>query len=89
MSRMDRMKIGQTATVEKVGGIPALQSRLTDMGFVPGVSVRLLRTAPFGDPMQFFLRGYTLCLRKKEAREVTVVDVGVDRKPQQRKNHPV
>lgn len=41
--------------------------RLCEMGFVPGVSVRVVRYAPLGDPMEVELYGSHVSLRKSEA----------------------
>ena len=42
------------------------------MGVVPGVSVRVVKTAPFGDPMEIRVRGYHLAMRKSEAEAIEV-----------------
>jgi ferrous iron transport protein A len=49
-----------------------LRRRLLEMGFVSGTALRVVRLAPFGDPMQVELRGYHLSLRRSEARSVLV-----------------
>lgn len=46
--------------------------RLQEMGLLPGTSVKFLRKAPLGDPLEIELRGYCLTLRKSEARLVTI-----------------
>jgi Fe2+ transport system protein FeoA len=40
------------------------------MGLTPGTRVRLLGTAPLGDPLELELRGYRLSVRKSEAARV-------------------
>jgi Fe2+ transport system protein FeoA len=42
------------------------------MGVLPGVAITLVRTAPFGDPLEIRVRGYNLTLRKSEAEHVMV-----------------
>ena len=42
------------------------------MGFVEGAPVRLVRRAPFGDPLEVEIHGYHLSLRKAEAEMVLV-----------------
>ena len=42
------------------------------MGVTPGVEVRLVGTAPLGDPLAFEVRGYRLSLRRAEAALVEV-----------------
>ncbi len=40
--------------------------RLEELGFVPGTSLEVVRRAPFGDPVEFDIRGYRICLRRAE-----------------------
>jgi len=47
-----------------------------EMGVVPGAPIRVVRTAPFGDPIQVCLRNYHLALRRTEARAISVL-VGI------------
>jgi ferrous iron transport protein A len=42
------------------------------MGLVPGASVRVVRSAPLGDPIQVCIHDYHLALRRVEARAITV-----------------
>jgi Fe2+ transport system protein FeoA len=67
-----QLRPGQSARVVSVGGQGDLHQRILEMGLMPGVTVRLVRVAPLGDPMEFELIGYRLSLRKSEAASVTV-----------------
>ncbi|MBN9503133.1 MAG: hypothetical protein BGO01_11665 [Armatimonadetes bacterium 55-13] len=40
--------------------------RLKEMGMTVGTTLNVVKVAPFGDPVEIDLRGYRLCLRKKE-----------------------
>lgn len=46
--------------------------RMAEMGLVEGQLIRVLRKAPLGDPLSISIMNYELCLRKKEARSITV-----------------
>lgn len=46
--------------------------RLRELGFVPGTTVSILRRGPLGDPLQLELRGYRICLRKKDLAAIHV-----------------
>jgi len=72
MPRLDQLAPGQNATVQGVRARGPLGQRLCEMGLVEGTHVRLLRTAPFGDPMEFEVQDYLLSLRKAEAAQVDV-----------------
>lgn len=64
---------GQTRTVLSVRGEDAVTRRLMEMGVVPGVSVRMVKAAPFGDPVEINVRGYSLAMRRREAESVELV----------------
>jgi Fe2+ transport system protein FeoA len=53
-------------------GDDPIDRRLLDLGLLPGTEVRVLRRAPLGDPVEYELRGYRLCLRRSEAERVRV-----------------
>ncbi|MCL2540889.1 MAG: ferrous iron transport protein A [Nocardioidaceae bacterium] len=52
---------------------PAAARRLSDLGFVPGAEVRMVRRAPLADPVVFRVAGYEIALRRAQARWVSVV----------------
>ena len=64
--------MGSSASVVTVHGQGPVPRRLMEMGLVPGVSVRVVKSAPFGDPIEIRLRGYSLALRINEAEAVEV-----------------
>ena len=39
---------------------------------VPGTTVLLKRFAPLGDPMEIIVRGYSLSIRKEDAKQILV-----------------
>ena len=69
---LDRLSAGQRGIVVHVGGQGAARRRMMDMGLVPGSEVKMVRVAPLGDPVEFEVKGYSLSLRKSEARAITV-----------------
>ena len=46
-----------------------------EMGVVPGVKIRVVRTAPLGDPIQVCIRNYHLALRRVEAETIIVLEI--------------
>ncbi len=66
------LEIGAEARVTKINGNNAVTKRLMEMGVVPGVSVKIIKSAPFGDPIQVLVRGYNLAMRKSEADAIEV-----------------
>ena len=69
---LDKLSIGESATIIAVGGAGPLRCHLLDMGLIPRTVVTLPRTAPLGDPHELRLRGYTLTLRKEDAAMIEV-----------------
>ncbi len=72
MRTLGEIKVGQTVRVVKVHGEGAIRRRIMDMGITRGVEVYVRKMAPLGDPMEVFVRGYELSLRKADASMVEV-----------------
>ena len=66
------VKIGESAVVKKLYGEGALRRRIMDMGITKGVTVKVRKTAPLGDPLELTVRGYQLTLRKDDAANIEV-----------------
>lgn len=69
---LEQLAPGQTAVVTQVGGHGPFRRRLLELGVVPGTQVERTGQAPFRDPLTVRVRGATLCLRRAEARMVSV-----------------
>lgn len=67
------LKSGETGIITKVKGYGAFRKRITEMGFVPGVRVKVIKQAPFGGPVEYELMGYRVSLRKSEAELIEIV----------------
>lgn len=68
-----QLPIGANARVLAVTGTGAVARRLMEMGIVPGAPVRMIKSAPLGDPLEVRIRGYHLALRQVEAQTIKVV----------------
>jgi Fe2+ transport system protein FeoA len=62
---------GQTCIVKQVYA-NNLRKRIIDMGLITGTRILVKKTAPLGDPMEIMVKGYSLTLRKAEARTIIV-----------------
>lgn len=69
---LTNLPAGVKAKVISVKGNNAVTKRLMEMGVVPGVSVRVIKSAPFGDPLEIRVRGYHLAMRRSEADAIEV-----------------
>lgn len=54
----------------------ALRRRLLDMGITKGVEVIVKKIAPLGDPVDILLRGYELCIRLSDMRNIDIEVIG-------------
>ena len=72
---LDQLRIGSSAIIVRVGGFGPLRRRLLDMGLTPKTKVLVRKKAPFGDPIELFLRGYELTIRIEEANKIEIVEV--------------
>ncbi len=62
---------GQSCIVKQVYA-NNLRKRIIDMGIISGSKVTVKKTAPLGDPIEIMVKGYSLTLRKAEARTIIV-----------------
>ena len=68
----------ESGFISKVKGRGAFRKRITEMGFVVGQKVTVIRKAPLRDPIEYFLMGYRISLRKSEANLIEVIKEGED-----------
>ncbi len=71
--KLSDLNIEQKARVVKVGGNPDFKKRVSELGFVKGEEVRLVKAAPFKGPAEFEILGYKVSLRKEEAGLIEVI----------------
>ncbi len=65
--RLSEFIPGEKGTVVRVEGEGKIRRRLFDMGVTPSAEILLRKRAPLGDPLEIYIRGYELTLRKTEA----------------------
>ena len=72
MKTLREVRIGKSARVVRVRGQGALRRRIMDMGITKGVTVRVRKAAPLGDPIEVTVRGFELSLRKEDAGMIEI-----------------
>ena len=72
MKTLKDIRVGKSAKVVKIHGEGAVKRRIMDMGITRGVEVYVRKVAPLGDPIELFVRGYELSLRKEDAKNIEV-----------------
>lgn len=73
MTTFSELKVGDRARV--VGyplGADGYFGQIKRLGLTPGTPFRVVRVAPFGDPMEIEVRGFRLSLRRGEAGAMEV-----------------
>ena len=72
-AHLSDLKIGQRA---RALGLhldkPEVRRHLLDMGITKGTEILIKKIAPMGDPVDIELRGYELCIRKEEMKNIDV-----------------
>ena len=75
MVTLDKIQPGDGGIIDTIGGEGPLRRRLLDIGLTPNTKIMVRKIAPMGDPIELFLRGYVLTLRKEDAAKITLKEV--------------
>lgn len=71
-STLAELPIEAVARVVSVVGEDAISHRLLEMGVTPGAKVRVVKSAPFGCPIEIKVRNSHLAIRRLEANTILV-----------------
>lgn len=66
---------GESGEVLRVNATGPIRQRLLEMGFIRGVTLRVEKLAPMGDPMELVIKGYHLSLRREESACILVMPI--------------
>ncbi len=69
---LNELKPHQECRVVEVKVEGVVGQRLSDMGFIPGTRIKVIRNAPLVDPVDLLIRGYHVSIRHSEAKEIEV-----------------
>jgi ferrous iron transport protein B len=72
-TRLSYVGTGNDAVITKVFGHGAFRKRITEMGFVKGKMVKVIKNAPLQDPIEYEIMGYNVSLRRSEAHLIEVL----------------
>lgn len=73
--RLSDLKNNESGIITKVLGRGAFRRRITEMGFVRGKKIAVIKNAPLNDPIEYKLIGYNVSLRRSEASLIEVVTI--------------
>jgi ferrous iron transport protein B len=63
----------ESGIITKVKGRGAFRKRITEMGFVKGKTVRVIKNAPLKDPVEYSIMDYEISLRRSEAALIEII----------------
>ncbi len=70
---LNDLHTGDSATITRIRGRGAFRKRLTEMGFIRGKPVTVLKSAPLRDPVEYRILDSNISLRRSEASLIEVV----------------
>lgn len=66
------LAVGETAVLRDMNLPESAAERLMELGLLPGASIRLVRRAPLGCPIEFEVGGARLALRGADAANIFI-----------------
>ncbi|MEN8228395.1 MAG: ferrous iron transport protein B [Bacteroidota bacterium] len=70
---LNDLHTGDSATITRIRGRGAFRKRLTEMGFIRGKPVTVIKSAPLRDPVEYRILDSNVSLRRSEASLIEVV----------------
>lgn len=70
--KLSDIKTGNSIVIGKILGNGSFRNRISEMGFIKGKTVTVIKNAPLQDPIEYKLMGYNVSLRRKEAELIEV-----------------
>ncbi len=74
-TKLSDLKSGDKAVITRVKGHGAFRKRITEMGFVKGQSLTVIKNAPLQDPVEYELMDYKVSLRRSEAMLIETISL--------------
>lgn len=72
---LSELKEGEKGIIVRVRGYGSFKKRLSEMGFIRGKEVEVMKYAPLRDPIEYRILNYNVSLRISEASMIEVVNV--------------
>ena len=63
---------GDIAVIDRFNIAFELQSRLVEMGILPGIAIRIIKKAPFKGPLEIKIRNYEVSIRYEDAEKILI-----------------
>lgn len=92
MKTLNELNVNESSKIIAVNGDGANRLHLLEMGLIPGATIKLIKFAPLGDPIEYKINGYELTLRKEDAKKIQVELISEEKenviKQSSSKEHP-
>jgi len=75
-SALAELPVGESAVVTDLKLSPPVAEHLMNLGFVPGLVVKVLRSGPGGDPRVYRVDGTEVAMRRDLSRHIQVEAIG-------------
>lgn len=85
--RLSDLQSSQCGVIVKVMGHGSFRKRITEMGFVRGKQVKVIKSAPMMDPIEYEIMGYHVALRCSEAALIEITPCSETIAQQQQDDH--
>jgi ferrous iron transport protein B len=82
---LNDLQTGDSAVITRIHGTGAFRKRITEMGFIRGQVVTVVKSTPFKGPVEYRIMSGTVSLRRSEAM---LIDVTVGMPKEMIKEHP-
>ena len=70
---LNELHAGDSAIITRIRGRGAFRTRLTEMGFIRGKNITVVKSAPLKDPVEYRILESNISLRRSEASLVEVI----------------
>lgn len=71
--KLSDIETGNSIVIRRIQGNGSFRNRISEMGFIKGKTVTVIKNAPLQDPIEYKLMGYNVSLRRKEAELIEVL----------------
>jgi ferrous iron transport protein B len=71
--KLSDLQNNEKAVIVKVKGRGAFRKRITEMGFIKGKTIEVIKNAPLKDPIEYQILSYKISLRRSEAELIEVI----------------
>jgi ferrous iron transport protein A len=71
MISLDKLR-DKEGIIKSIKTDPLLKRRLRELGLIEGTRISFSGISPFGDPIQYNIRGYIISIRKEHAKKIII-----------------